>query len=91
MASPTGRLQSLSIIIGAILCNVLALHTLTAMSPTAPWLAHVASLSIRFFGVHMLNHLEIPRNYNGIAHLAVMALGWAANRVLLAAGIDLRR
>lgn len=39
----------------------------------------------------MLNHLEIPQNYTGIAHLAVMALGWAVNRALLAAGIDLIR
>ena len=63
MASPTGKLQIVSIVIGAILCNVLALHTLTAMSATAPWLAQIASLTIRFFGAHMLNHLEIPRNY----------------------------
>lgn len=91
MASPTGRLQTLSIIIGAILCNVLAMHTHVAMSATAPWLAHIASLTIRFFGVHMLNHLDIPRNYTGIAHLAIMALGWAVNRAILAAGIDLIR
>lgn len=91
MASPAGRLQSLTIIIGAILCNVLAMHTLAAMFVTAPWLAHIASLTIRFFGVHMLNHLDIPRNYTAIAHLAIMALGWAVNRALLAAGIDLMR
>lgn len=91
MASPTGRLQSLSIIIGAILCNVLALHTLTAMSDTAPYLAHVASLTIRFFGVYMLNHQEIPRNYTAIAHLAVMALGWAVDEALSAAGVNLIR
>ncbi|KAI6788617.1 hypothetical protein KC332_g18267 [Hortaea werneckii] len=91
MPSPTGRLHGISIIIGAVLGNVLALHTLTAMSATAPWLAQVASLTIRFFGVHMLNHLEIPRNYTGVAHLAVMALGWAVNKALVAAGIDLKR
>jgi hypothetical protein len=55
------------------------------MSASEPWwLGHAASMTIRAFGVDLVNRSEaFRRDYRGILHLGVMVLGWALDRTFV--------
>lgn len=85
------RARAASLIVAAALCNALAGQVLYAMSAADPWwLAHAASLTIRFFGVDIANRLEISNDYGFALHVGVVALGWALDRAFLALGVFIR-
>lgn len=66
------------LLIAAALCNALAGRTWEAMSHSEPWwLGHAASMTIRAFGVDLVNRSEAFGDYRGMLHLGVMVLGWA--------------
>ena len=85
------RARAVSLIVAAALCNALAEQVSYAMSaPNPRWLAHAASLTIRFFGVDIANRLEISKDYGFALHLGVVALGWALDRIFVAYGVFIR-
>jgi hypothetical protein len=77
--------SALALLIAAALCNALAGRTWAAMSTSEPWwLGHAASMTIRAFGVDLVNRSEaFRRDYRGILHLGVMVLGWALDRTFV--------
>ena len=86
------RARAVSLLIAAALCNALAGQVYDEMSAADPWwLAHAASLTIRFFGVDIANRLDVPKDYGLVLHLGVVALGWALDRVSVALGVFIRR
>lgn len=69
-------------LVAAALCNALAGRTLYAMSDWEPWwLGHAASLTIRAFGMDLVNRSELSGERGGLLHLTVMALGWPLDKV----------
>lgn len=69
-------------LVAAALCNALAGRTLYAMSDCEPWwLGHAASLTIRAFGMDLVNRSELSGEHGGLLHLTVMALGWPLEKV----------
>ena len=72
----TVRARALSPGFTAALCTARAGQVLYAMSATDTcWLAHAASLTIRFSGVDIADRLKISQDYGLISHLDVVALG----------------
>lgn len=80
--------RALALLLAAALCNTLARRTWEAMSTSHSepwWLGHAASLTIRAFGVDLVNRSEAFRDgdYRGLLHLGVMVLGWALDRAFV--------
>lgn len=73
-------LRAIRLVITAALCNALAGQTLYEMSNSKPWwLGHAASLTLLSYGIDLVNRSDVLKGRGAVAHLAVVALGWALN------------
>lgn len=45
------------------------------------WLGHASSLTIRAFGMDLVNRSKTLQEHCGILHIGAMALGWAMDEI----------